>query len=103
MKEIDGFIHHGERRWFEYHCEESHDSADAELWYRSHQRVSVLDCVNAGDFGSLSFEERSESGHPLVYRVVFHSDNFIGTVFEDELLSSKDDFYRPDPPKGVEK
>ena len=24
--------------WFEYHCQESDDSDDADLWYRSHQQ-----------------------------------------------------------------
>ena len=30
--------------WFEYHCWESPESADAPAWYRSHQRVEVLAC-----------------------------------------------------------
>lgn len=33
---IDNLLGIGDEYWFEYHCKESHDSNDAELWYHSH-------------------------------------------------------------------
>ncbi len=30
----------GDVVWFEYHCWESPESSDAEIWYRSHQKVT---------------------------------------------------------------
>jgi hypothetical protein len=32
----------GEEAYFEYHCLESMDSSDADLWLRSHQTVEIL-------------------------------------------------------------
>lgn len=87
----------GSVRWFEYHCLESHDSADAKLWYRSHQQVTVGVCENP-EYGDLSQDERYEAGCPLAYGVKF-SDGFTYTAMENELLLSQDEFYRPDPPK----
>jgi len=79
----------GKELWFEYHCFESPESSDAEAWYRSHQKVKVL--------------ERGEDDHdefpdePKVYKVQFE-DGLIYDVFDDELLESPDKFNRPDPP-----
>lgn len=44
--EIDDKV--GKRMWFEYHCLESDSSCDAELWYRSHQQVNVLEISDEG-------------------------------------------------------
>ncbi len=85
----------GEVKLFEYHCLESEDSADAELWYRSHQIVTVLSLVEPG--GGETQEERAENGEPAVYRVRF-SDGFTVDVYEDELSDTKEVWYRPDPP-----
>jgi hypothetical protein len=30
----------GKTYWFEYHCQDGHDSADAKLWCHSHQKAS---------------------------------------------------------------
>lgn len=87
----------GSVRWFEYHCLESPTSADAKLWYRSHQKVTVGACENS-EYGDLSQDERYEAGCLLAYKVTF-SDGFTGTAMEDELLESRKEFYRPDPPK----
>lgn len=77
--------------WFEYHCLESPESCDAELWYRSHQKVLVL---NRGIDDSDEYPDE-----PKVYDVVF-KDGFEGTVWEDELMYSPNEFYRPDPPNS---
>jgi hypothetical protein len=79
----------GNTYWFEYHCFESPVSSDAEVWYHSHQQIKVL--------------KRGEDDHdefpdePKLYTVQF-DDGLVCDVFEDELMESKDRFYRPDPP-----
>lgn len=87
----------GETPFFEYHCWESHDSADADLWYRSHQRVTVL---GEGDHDGkgMTFEERCEAGHPKVYRIRF-VDGHEGYALDDELMEDSSGFCRPDPPE----
>ena len=85
----------GERAWFEYHCNESHASAHAEVWYRSHQRVSVLEMNEAGE-GETALD-RGENGCPRCYRVRW-DDGFEFDVFEDELTTSRADFHRHAPP-----
>lgn len=91
----------GERAWFEYHCLESHDSTDAHLWYRSHQRVTVIggpdgSCVDE----DMTFRQRGEEGVPNIYRVRF-VDGLEADVFEDELTTSRRAWYRPNPPKAT--
>lgn len=87
----------GEVAHFEYHCLESLESADAHLWLRSHQTVTVLGRGTDEDFGG-TFEERAEEGMPNLYRVQF-ADGHKGDVFEDELLTGPEWYHRPDPPK----
>ena len=82
----------GKELWFEYHCWESPESCDAELWYRSHQKVTVL------NRGIDDHDEYTEE--PKVYDVVF-KDGFKGTVFADELMNSPKEFYRPNPPNKI--
>ena len=86
----------GDKAHFEYHCYESPDSADAPIWYRSHQCVTVL-AEEDSDGGWGTFEERRDAGTPKCYRVRF-KDGLEWSVFEDELLTSPDGFVRPDPP-----
>jgi hypothetical protein len=86
----------GKEFWFEYHCFESPKSCDAELWYRTHNKVLVLSIVELG-CGETKLERLLE-GCPRVYRVVFE-DGFEYDVFEDELMESKEKFERPDVPK----
>ena len=86
----------GKEFWFEYHCFESPKSCDAELWYRTHNKVLVLSIVELG-CGDTKLERLLE-GCPRVYRVVFE-DGFEYDVFEDELMESKEEFERPDAPK----
>jgi hypothetical protein len=83
--------------WYEYHCNESHDSPDAPLWYRSHQRATVIEMADGQEFLDMTQAERAESGHPLTYRVRF-KDGFEGVAYEDELIADPKDFCRPDPP-----
>lgn len=97
MVNIDGYRELGKTYFFEYHCTEDHGSSDAEIWYRSHQLVTVLCCVNAEDYGHLTEDERYENGEPLVYSVRF-MDGLEWDVFEDELMESEEDYYRHDPP-----
>jgi hypothetical protein len=68
------------RRWFEYHCYEGEDSADAKLWHHTHQTVIVL-------------SKLKDTELPM-YRVRF-ADDFEWDVFGDELLSSPKEFERP--------
>ena len=85
----------GKEFWYEYHCFESDKSCDAEIWYRSHQKVKVVDVAH----WSLDDKEfRYEDGQFRVY-IVEWKDGFRYDVFEDELMESKDEFERPDPPK----
>lgn len=67
--------------WFEYHCWESDQSSDANLWKHTHQIVIVLSKLKDQDV-------------PM-YHVIF-SDGLEADVFSDELLKSKKDFQRPD-------
>ena len=84
----------GKYFWFEYHCYESDDSCDEEIWYRSHQKVKVLS-VSEWSFDNL--QDRIDDGQPRVYKVMFN-DGLKYDVYEDELMNSTEDFYRPNPP-----
>lgn len=95
---IDRVYAEGERAWFEYHCYESADSNDADLWYRSHQQVTVTGREENDAPGSTSFRERCDNATPWTYGVLFE-DGHRGTAIEDELMDSPDEFYRPDPPR----
>src|SRR5690242_20469538 len=88
----------GESASYEYHCLESGGSQDAALWYRSHQRVTVLG-RGADEDHPGTFTERTADGCPRVYRVRF-GDGYESDAFEDELLDGPAWFTRPDPPKG---
>lgn len=96
--ELVWFIDHlpGERLFFEYHCWEDQDSADADLWLRSHQRVTVV-AREVNDGAGLSWRDRMESGQQYTYHVLF-DDGSTGTVFEDELSPTPDTWTRLDPP-----
>jgi len=85
----------GEKAHFEYHCYEGHDSADAELWYHSHQVVTVLrpEVVSPHP----TFLIRRETGETDSYIVCFE-DGLEYAVREDELRTSPAYFYRPAPP-----
>lgn len=94
----------GDTLWFEYRCWESHESQDAQLWYRSHQRVTVLRLApndsyypEDGVTPIPSFIDRMEAGAPIVYTVKF-ADGFVGDATEDELLDDASEFCRPGPP-----
>lgn len=71
------------RRYFEYHCYEGEDSADAELWHHTHQYVHVL-CQLA-----------DRDVDVQMYKVAFE-DGLEYDVFGDELLAGPDEGYRPD-------
>ncbi len=88
----------GARAWFEYHYRESPESSDAELWYRSHQQVTVLGRGRDEDWPG-TFADRAGAGCPDVYAVRF-ADGYEGTVSEDELLTGPEHYQRPDPPAG---
>ena len=88
LESVDPII--GKEFWFEYHCFESDKSGDAQLWYRSHQKVIVI--------GRGEDDHDEFPNEPKVYRIQFE-DGFIGDAWDDELMDSPEDFYRPDPPK----
>lgn len=87
----------GERAHYEYHCYESPESQDADLWYRSHRPVTVGERDTNGAPESWSAEHRSEGGNPHTYKIRF-DDGHEGTAFEDELLVHPKHYSRPDPP-----
>lgn len=92
----------GEVAFFEYHCYEGHDSADAQAWYHSHQQVTVLEECYLGTpdsprtAGIVTASERSDAAWPVCYEVRF-ADGLTWTAFEDELLT-RPYYERPDPP-----
>jgi hypothetical protein len=86
----------GSKAWFEYHCWESPQSSDAEIWYRSHQQVVIIGVANCDPIAFTTFEERADSGCQLLYRVRFN-DGLEWDIFEDELLTNPSQFERPDP------
>lgn len=95
----DAIVPPGTKCLFEYHCNESPQSSDAALWYRSHQVVTVLECTNPEFYEpGATIQHRIEvDGTPLAYRVVF-CDGFECTSMEDELLLSEAEYERDDPP-----
>lgn len=95
---IDQEFFPGDTPWFEYHCWESHESMDAQVWYRSHQKATVLEMTPYDGVG-LTREERIECAQPFTYRVRFE-DGLEWDVFEDELTKTKDGWNRKEPPKG---
>ena len=86
-----------ETAYFEYHCNMSHDSCDAELWYRSHRPVMILKLEEKG-YGSTCMS-RCQNGQPRCYTVRFE-DGFEGFANEDELYVDPSFFnkeYSPPP------
>jgi hypothetical protein len=98
IAQVEGARKVGDRLWFEYHCWESHQSADAELWYHSQQQVEVLGMVRNDGHDIASQELRYELGHPLVYRVRF-DDGCEYDATEDELLDGSSSFCCKPPPE----
>jgi hypothetical protein len=92
----------GQKLYFEYHCFESHESQDAELWYRSHQLITIIGFAPNDGWDMKTRQERNEAGHPIVYEVEF-TDGFIGHALEDELLDNENEYCRPDPPSKQRK
>lgn len=97
----------GDKVWFEYHCNESHDSPDAPIWYRSHRQVEIIKGATWDDKPVESYtdlevfyptlKERGEFGMVFLYKVKF-PDGLEWGVFEDELVDSPDEFYCETPP-----
>lgn len=79
--------------WFEYHCWEHPDSADAAAWYRSHQLVTVL-ALEVNDSAGMTAAERLEAGMPFTYIARFE-DGLEWCVFEGELSASRHCWERP--------
>lgn len=90
----------GEVAWFEYHCNEATDSPDAPAWFRSHQKATVVTVERPDPAAGYTAAERAEGGVPLTYRVRFE-DGLEWSAFEDELFTSREGFYRPEPPRVV--
>ena len=78
------------RRWFEYHCYEGEDSADADIWHHTHQPVKVLSKSKGVSCGSSWYCDM-----PRTYDVKF-ADGFECVVLDDELLADPTEFDRPD-------
>ena len=88
----------GDQVFFEYHCWESDQSSDAELWYHSHQPITIIAFAENDGCDIPAEQERAEAGSPFVYRVQFN-DGFEADALEDELLDSPKEYQRPDPPR----
>ncbi len=73
------------RRYFEYHCYEGEDSADAILWHHTHQQVEVVS----------KYADMDEYETGRLYKVRF-TDGLEYDVWNDELMRSQQDYYRPD-------
>lgn len=71
------------KAWFEYHCFESEQSADADIWQRTHQKVTVLRML------------RPDESDYEMYEIQF-ADGLIRDVFADELMNTQSKFERPD-------
>lgn len=82
--------------WFEYHCWEDPRSNDANAWYRSHQLVTVLH-LEVNDSAGMTPAERRVAAMPFTYEVQF-ADGLRWCIFEDELSTTRETWYRPDPP-----
>ena len=80
--------------FFEYHCWESEESADASLWHHTHQQVVVLNELKSDAPDGTTILERLEAGVLKSYQIQF-DDGYIDTAMEDELLKSPDGFVRP--------
>jgi hypothetical protein len=96
----------GEAAFFEYHCNRAHDSSDADLWYRSHQAVTVLGMSDEVEEDAIGWlvEERLGAGMPLAWSVRF-ADGHEGTAMDDELYVSASHFVPdggPPPLAGIE-
>lgn len=70
------------KAFFEYHCFESEKSADAEIWRRTHQKVTVLRILTPAESDYEMYRVRFDDGHEA-------------TVFADELMNSRGKFERP--------
>lgn len=94
-KLIELKIQVGKKYWFEYHCWESEESADAELWHHSHQQ-----CLVTGidvEYKDMTIDERYEAAMLNHYKIQF-ADGFASSAGEDELMASRSEFTRPNPP-----
>lgn len=95
----------GDRAWFEYHCLESDESCDVEVWRHSHEQVEVIgipvDQEPLAQSAELTPQERLAEGIPRLYTVRWE-DGFEHDVFEDELGLTTDFFHRPPPPSKRE-
>lgn len=90
----------GVEMYFEYHCWESDKSADAQLWYHSHRKVTVLECNNPEYYDACKTAKgRINNGILLAYQVRF-SCGCEFEAMEDELFDRESEYRRPDPPKG---
>jgi len=78
----------GDEVWFEYHCFESEESCDAELWHHTHQKVTITKIYTP-----------DETDIPMF--VVKFQDGFEYDVNLDELFKSQKGFYRPDYRRGM--
>jgi hypothetical protein len=94
---IEGLLEIGSVWWFEYHCWEDEKSTDAELWHHSHQKATVIGIAPNDGMEIPTHKARWECGQPLSFKVRF-ADGFESVACEDELMSSKQMFCRPDPP-----
>lgn len=98
METLQGLRSAGDVVWFEYHCWENENSADAELWKHSHRMVTILGVAPNDGMGIPTLQERIECGQLIGYTVRF-ADGYQHTAMEDELLDSTTQFERPAPPR----
>ena len=86
---LDGKWQPGDTAHFEYHCWQSPDSADYDLWRQTQQPVKVLglgDCDDVSDEAPTYRERGEDWGMPLGYDVQF-ANGKTGYATEDELFT----------------
>ena len=90
----------GETYWFEYHCWEDEDSADAELWHHTHQQV-VVTGRGDGDMDECVLcpydeDTMGSSGEVWNSWKIRFRDGYTHTAAPDELMKDPGEFSRPD-------
>jgi len=97
-QKIEGLRRVGQKLWFEYHCWEDKDSQDYPLWLHSHRKVKILGIAPNDGMDIPKLKERINGGTPINYRIKF-ADGLVAEAAEDEILDSRKQFSRPNPPK----
>jgi len=75
----------GDEFWFEYHCFESEESCDAELWHHTHQKAKVIKVYTPEETDMPLFDVEFPDG----FRYIVHVDELKHSPEEFELSDYK--------------